>query len=222
MDSEKKCSIKKIAKNTQFPTPMAEGFIHSSDAEKIEYIADKFKDIMIALGLDLTDSSLKQTPYRIAKMYVNEIFSGLDEKNFPSILFLEDKYKHSEIGNKIFVKTSFTSVCEHHFVPFTGTAHVAYIPNEKIIGLSKISRIVRYFSKRPQIQERLTAQIADSLCHILETENVAVSITAQHQCMIMRGVEDCTSHTITNVLKGRFESDHNLRREFFEAINRQA
>lgn len=214
--------IKEIAKRTTFRTPMIEEDTFLSDAEKIEFIAERFREIMIALGLDLNDSSLMETPHRVAKMYVKDLFCGLDEKNFPQILFLEDKYKHNEVGNMVFIKTYFTSVCEHHFVPFTGTAYVAYIPNQKIIGLSKIPRIVRFFSKRPQIQERLTAQIADSLTHILETENVAVSMTAEHQCMIMRGVEDCCSHTITNVLKGRFDRDPNTRREFFDAINREA
>jgi len=221
MNSDEMDPIKKIVKQTNFSTPMTENYVHLSDEEKIEYIADKFRDIMTILGLDLSDSSLIQTPQRVAKMYVKEIFSGLDEKNFPSILFLEDKYKHNETGNKIFVKTTFASFCEHHFVPFIGTAYVAYVPNKKIIGLSKISRIVRFFSKRPQMQERLTAQIGDSLSHLLETDHVAVSITAQHHCMIIRGVEDCASHTITNTLKGRFDTDQNLRREFFEAINRQ-
>lgn len=221
MKSNKPDPVKKLLKETNYPNPVVSETNLLSNEEKIAYIEEKFRDIMIALGLDINDSSLARTPYRVAKMYVNEIFLGLDEKNFPQILYLEDKYKHNEVGNKVFVKTTFSSVCEHHFVPFIGTAYIAYIPNKKIIGLSKIPRIVRYFAKRPQIQERLNAQIAECLCSILETEHVAVSMTAKHHCMVIRGVEDCASHTITTVLKGSFDTDQNLRREFFEAINRE-
>jgi GTP cyclohydrolase IA len=209
------------AMKTQFPSPSsAEGPLFSKE-ERIDYIADKFRDIMIALGLDTEDSSLTRTPYRVAKMYVNEIFSGLSEEEFPEIRFVENQYKHSEAGNMVFVKVNITSFCEHHFVPFIGTAYVAYIPNEKVIGLSKIPRIIKFFSQRPQIQERLTAQIADSLSTLLDTDNIAVSISAQHYCMIARGIEDATSYTTTNVLKGDFENVKEMREQFFEAINRK-
>lgn len=176
---------------------------------------------MEVLGLDLSDESLAKTPYRVAKMYVQEIFSGLDPHAFPEVSFFKDEFHHEHHSNMVFVKIGFTSFCEHHFVPMNGIAYVAYIPEENLIGLSKIPRIVRYFARRPQVQERLTAQIADSLAILLDTDNVAVSITAHHYCVIARGIEDETGHTITNVLRGDFDTNPNLRREFFEGINRQ-
>lgn len=191
-----------------------------SPEEKIRQIAEHFRGIIEILGLDLSDDSLERTPIRIAKMYVEEVFAGLDENNFPDISFFKDDFHHEHKANMVFVKVGFTSFCEHHFVPMTGFAYVAYVPSNRLIGLSKIARIVRFFARRPQVQERLTAQIADSLAILLEMENVAVSITAHHHCVISRGIQDESSHTITNVLRGRFESDHTLRNEFFEAINR--
>lgn len=205
---------------THFPSPITNDSQKISKEEKIEYIADKFRDIMEILGLDLTNDSLKRTPYRIAKMYVNEIFSGLDYEQFPSISCFENCFQNKQGSHIVLVKVHFTSFCEHHFVPMNGYAFVAYIPNGKVIGLSKIPRIVRYFARRPQLQERLTAQIADSLAILLETENVAVSVTARHYCVIARGIEDENSHTITNVLRGKFDSDESIRKEFFEGINR--
>jgi len=154
-------------------------------------------------------------------MYVEEIFSGLNPNLFPEVSFFEDRFQHNNRNNTVLVKVNFTSFCEHHFVPMNGTAYVSYIPNGKLIGLSKIPRIVRYFSRRPQVQERLTAQIADSLCLLLGTENVAVTITARHFCVIARGIEDENGHTVTNVLRGQFDSNDMLRREFFEGVNRQ-
>jgi len=188
------------------------------DEEKIDYIAEKFRDIMEALGLDLDDPSLSKTPYRIAKMYVQEVFSGLDTKTFPNITFMENEEKNPHL---VFVTVRFTSFCEHHFVPFYGTAYVGYLPNQKLVGLSKIPRLVKYFSRRPQVQERLTVQIADSLAALLETEDVGVSITAQHMCVMARGIEDHSSMTTTNVFRGKFENEM-LRREFFEAIQRKS
>ncbi len=209
-----------LAAITNFPSPISQPRSQMTDEEKIDYIAGRFRDIMEVLGLDLTNDSLARTPYRVAKMYVNEIFSGLDEKNFPQISFIEDEFQYNQKSSMVFVKVNFNSFCEHHFVPMNGTAYVAYIPNGKLIGLSKIPRIVRFFARRPQVQERLTAQIADSLAILLNTQSVAVSLAAQHFCVVARGIEDSESHTITNVIRGDFDSDPAMRREFFEAINR--
>jgi GTP cyclohydrolase I len=207
---------------TRYPSPIAKELPSLSKEEKIEYIAERFHEIMEVLGLDLTDSSLARTPFRVAKMYVNEIFSGLDPHAFPTITYMQDRYQHQGKSNMVFVKVNFHSFCEHHFVPMFGVAYVAYIPNGKLLGLSKIPRIVRYFAARPQVQERLTAQIADSLALILDTESVAVSMSAQHFCVMARGIEDSESHATTNVLRGAFESDESIRQQFFEAINRVA
>jgi GTP cyclohydrolase I len=205
---------------TRFPSPLSAERPDMTSDEKVDAISKHFREIMVILGLDIEDESLKQTPNRVAKMYVNEIFSGLDSSTFPKILFVENKYQHQSKNNIVFVKVNFTSFCEHHFVPMQGTAYVAYVPNKRLIGLSKIPRIVKFFSQRPQLQERLSAQIADCLSTLLETDDVAVSITAQHYCMIARGIEDCTSHTITNVLRGEFDVCEKRRREFFDAVER--
>ena len=210
--------ILKKAAQTAFPTPCQTS--HLSQEEKIAFIAERFEEIMEALGLDLSDSSLARTPYRVAKMYVNEIFSGLDLSAFPEIRLIEDKFQHKDETNMVFTRVRFNSFCEHHFVPMNGTASIAYAPSGKLIGLSKISRIVHFFARRPQLQERLTAQIADSICTLLGTPNVAVSILAEHHCIIARGVEDEESRVITNVLRGRFDEETSLRREFFEAVSR--
>lgn len=210
-----------LAAITHFPSPMMPDSSGMSDEEKIEFIASRFKEILETLGLDLTDDSLCKTPHRIAKMYVKEIFSGLDPAQFPPISFIEDKFKHADKANIVLVKVNFTSFCEHHFVPIVGSAFVAYLPHQKLIGLSKIPRIVRYFARRPQVQERLTAQIADSLSILLESEDVAVSLAAQHYCVIARGIEDENGYTITNVLRGQFDSNLEVKKEFFEGINRQ-
>lgn len=210
----------KQAAITNFPSPIVENVHNLSDDEKISIISDHFKEIMITLGLDLSDGSLARTPYRIAKMYVKEIFSGLDVENFPDISFIDECYKHHDRSNMVFVKVNFHSFCEHHFVPMSGTAYIAYIPQKRLIGLSKIPRIVKYFSQRPQVQERLGAQIADALTLLLDTEDVAVSVTARHFCVIARGIEDTESHTITNILRGEFDKNSKLREEFFEGINR--
>ncbi len=201
---------------TSFPTPVKPNSL--SDVEKIQTIETHFRAIMETLGLDLDDPSLNTTPNRVARMYVQEIFSGLKPDAFPKISF----FPYDSKGNPsmILVKGSFTSFCEHHFVPMHGRAYVAYLPKDKIIGLSKISRIIRYFSKRPQVQERMTCQIADSLSLLLDLEDVAVSLVATHYCVIARGVEDDHSHTVTNSLHGAFQKDESLKKEFFDAIHR--
>ncbi|MGE4573529.1 GTP cyclohydrolase I FolE [Parachlamydia sp.] len=214
-------AVAKRAAITRYPSPIKAKKNPMSKQEKIAFIADKFRDIMLALDLDLTDGSLARTPERVARMYIEEVFSGLDLNEFPRVSFIEDQYQHDERANMVLVKVKFHSFCEHHFVPMFGTAHVAYIPNGKLIGLSKIPRIVRFFARRPQVQERLGAQIADSLCTLMDTQDVAVSISAQHFCVIARGIEDENSHTITNVLRGAFDTHEALRNEFFEGVNRK-
>jgi GTP cyclohydrolase I len=204
---------------TQFRSPTAPQPRALTDEQKIDIIADRFYDIMEVLGLDMNDPSLAKTPQRVARMYVLEAFSGLNPKNFPSISFVEDRYQHCERSNIVSIKANFCSFCEHHFVPIHGVAHVAYLPNGKLIGLSKITRIVRYFARRPQLQERLTAQIADSLCLLLETDHVAVSINASHDCMIARGIEDHASYASTQVLRGHFQTDAALQNQFFANIH---
>ena len=183
-----------------------------SRTDKIEIIERKFKDIMEALGLDLTDDSLEETPKRVAKMYVGEIFWGLDYDAFPKCTTVANKMKYDEMVVERNVNVQ--SNCEHHFVIIDGLATVAYVPNEKVLGLSKINRIVEYFAKRPQIQERLTEQVFHALCYILETDNVAVMIDAQHYCVKSRGVEDTGSSTVTTKLGGGFKTDAAARAEF--------
>ncbi len=183
-------------------TPLRPDAFQLTDAEKVKRIERSFRDIMLTLGLDLTDDSLAGTPHRVAKMYVEEIFSGLDPRNLPKIALFENKYQYGEM----LVEKDITlhSVCEHHFVPIVGRAHVGYISSGNVIGLSKINRIVRHFSKRPQVQERLTTEIANHLKHVLKTEDVAVVIDAKHYCVAMRGVEDTTSSTVTSSFSGAF------------------
>jgi GTP cyclohydrolase I len=180
--------------------------------EKIDVIEAHFSGIMRALGLDLEDDSLMDTPKRVAKMYVNEIFWGLDYDAFPKCTTVANKMKYDEMVVERNVNVQ--SNCEHHFVIIDGLATVAYVPNEKVLGLSKINRIVEYFAKRPQIQERLTEQVFHALCFILETDNVAVMIDAQHYCVKSRGVEDTGSSTVTTKLGGGFKTDPAARAEF--------
>lgn len=190
---------------TNIETPVRKGAFDKSDAEKIELIQDHFREIMDILGLDLTDDSLKGTPYRVAKMYVKEIFNGLNPENKPKYALFENKYQY---GKMLVEKNiSFFSNCEHHFVPIMGNVHVAYISSGKVIGLSKIHRIVNYFAKRPQVQERMTMQIIKELQTVLETEDVAVVIDAKHLCVSSRGVKDTTSSTITMEAGGVFNQD---------------
>ena len=180
--------------------------------EKIEAIEGYFHQIMKTLGLDMSDDSLIETPTRVARMYVNEIFWGLDYEAFPKCTTVDNKMKYNEMVVERNVNVQ--SNCEHHFVVIDGLATVAYVPKQKVLGLSKINRIVEYFSKRPQIQERLTEQIFHALCFILETEDIAVMIDAQHYCVRSRGVEDTGSSTVTVRLGGGFKSDPAARNEF--------
>jgi GTP cyclohydrolase I len=182
--------------------------------EQIDIIEGNFAEIMRALGLDLSDDSLIETPKRVAKMYVNEIFWGLDYEAFPKCTTVENKMHYNEMVVERNVNVQ--SNCEHHFVVIDGVATVAYVPKKKVLGLSKINRIVEYFSKRPQIQERLTEQIFHTLCFILETEDVAVMIDAQHYCVKSRGVEDTGSSTVTSRLGGGFKTDPAVRNEFYQ------
>ncbi|MNK19507.1 GTP cyclohydrolase 1 [compost metagenome] len=200
-----------ILKNVR-PTPMIQNGL--SPDEKISIITDKFKDIMETLGMDLSDDSLQDTPRRIAKMYVNEVFSGLEPHHFPKITVIDNSMSYDQMI--VVQKISCLSFCEHHFLPIDGYATVAYIPNKKVIGLSKINRVVQFFSRRPQVQERLTKQIADCLQYILGTEHVAVHINARHYCVMMRGVEDTNSATATSDLRGHFKSRPETRTEFLE------
>lgn len=193
-------------------TPMMPNFNHYDRKQKIDMIEDYFKNIMHTLGLDLTDDSLIETPKRVAKMYVNEVFWGLDYEAFPKCTTVENKMKYDEmvVERNIVVMSN----CEHHFVQIDGLATVAYVPSKKVLGLSKINRIVEYFAKRPQIQERLTEQVFHALCYILETDDVAVMIDARHYCVAARGVEDTGSSTVTCKLGGGFKTDPAARAEF--------
>jgi GTP cyclohydrolase I len=200
---------------TSDETPMHKHAFDLSDEAKIEKIASHFSEIMNTLGLDLTDDSLSGTPHRVAKMYVKEIFSGLNPANRPDIKLFENKYKYNEM--LVEKDITFFSNCEHHFVPIIGKAHVAYISNGKVIGLSKINRIVQYYAKRPQVQERLTVQIANDLRKALQTEDVAVVIDAAHLCVSSRGIQDVNSRTVTSQFHGKFK-DNDTRHEFFKYL----
>jgi len=193
---------------TGLETPMKPNAFEMSDEEKKYRIAGHFAEIMDILGLDLKDDSLKGTPQRVAKMYVEEIFSGLNPKNKPKAALFDNKYRY----NQMLVEKNITlfSNCEHHFVPIMGVAHVAYISSGKVIGLSKLNRIVQYYAKRPQVQERLTNQIAHELMEILNTSDVAVIIDARHLCVSSRGVEDNSSSTVTTFYGGRFKSPEKI------------
>jgi GTP cyclohydrolase IA len=188
--------------STSAETPMRPDAFLLSDDKKIAIIARHFEEIMNTLGLDLKDDSLRGTPRRVAKMYVQEIFSGLNPANKPDLALFSNKYKYSQM----LVEKNITlfSNCEHHFVPIIGKAHVAYISSGKVIGLSKLNRIVQYYSRRPQVQERLTIQIANELRETLETDDIAVVIDATHLCVSSRGIKDTTSSTVTAEYSGAF------------------
>jgi GTP cyclohydrolase IA len=194
-------------------TPMRLDAFVMDDATKIELIEKNFKDIMHILGLDLKDDSLKNTPNRVAKMFVKEIFSGLNPDNKPKVSLFENKYgfQHMLVEKNIRVQ----SHCEHHFVPIIGTAAIGYIPKNKVVGLSKLNRIVEYYARRPQVQERLTMQIAEELKNMLDTEDVAVLLDAEHLCVTMRGIRDHESRTITSSYSGKF-LDMSTRNEFLQ------
>lgn len=203
---------------TSYDTPMKADAFDMDDNLKMDLIEDKFREIMEIMGLDLTDDSLNGTPRRVAKMYIKEIFSGLNPANKPKIALFDNKYKYEEM--LVEKDITFYSNCEHHFVPIIGKAHVAYISNGQVIGLSKINRIVEYFAKRPQVQERLTVQIANELKEVLGTEDVAVIIDAEHLCVSSRGVRDVNSSTLTAQFHGKFKED-NTRSEFLTYINQK-
>jgi len=208
--SEEAKKVKQALIDRGLETPMLESSL--SNEQKYHKLTSLFTQVVETLGLDLTDDSLSETPHRIAKMYVAEIFSGLDYASFPKITAIDNKMQVDEM---IKVRNiSVTSTCEHHFVTIDGVAKVAYVPGDKIIGLSKINRIVRFFAQRPQVQERLTQQILVSLQTLLETENVAVSMDATHYCVKARGVMDATSSTQTTALGGIFKSNDKTRAEF--------
>lgn len=212
--SESAQLVKDALERVGLETPMRPNGI--SREEKQAKIEQHMREILDLLALDLTDDSLEKTPHRIAKMYVNEIFSGLDYANFPKITAIENKMQVSEM---VRVKDiTVTSTCEHHFVTIDGKAAVAYIPRGKIIGLSKINRIVRFFAQRPQVQERLTQQVLVALQALLETDDVAVTIDATHYCVKSRGVMDANSETTTTALGGIFKSNPATRHEFLHGL----
>ena len=193
----------------------ADAFVKSDEA-KIEAIQGYFQKIMEELGLDLEDDSLQGTPYRVAKMYVKEMFAGLDPKNKPKISVFDNKYEY----NKMLIESdiTFNSACEHHFLPIIGKAHVGYVSSGKVIGLSKINRIVDYYARRPQVQERLSMQILNELKNALKTDNVIVVVEAEHMCVSTRGVNDKSSKTTTIEYAGVFDNE-TVRSDFFKLIN---
>lgn len=200
---------------TSADTPMrADAFVLSDD-QKIEKIAVHYKEIMEILGLDLTDDSLSGTPYRVGKMYVKELFSGLNPKNKPKISVFDNKYQY----NKMLIESqiTFNSSCEHHFLPIIGVVHIGYISSGKVIGLSKMNRIVEYYGRRPQVQERMTIQIFNELKLALQTDDVMVVVEAEHLCVSTRGVNDKTSKTTTLEYGGQFEQEQ-IRNDFFKMV----
>lgn len=194
--------------STSLETPMRKDAFKASNEEKKDKIALLFEEIMYVMGLDLTDDSLKGTPKRVAKMYIDEIFSGLNPANKPKIALFENKYQYNQI--LVEKNITFYSNCEHHFVPIIGKAHLAYISSGKVIGLSKLNRIVQYFAKRPQVQERLTNQIANELSKILGTDDIAVIIDAKHLCVSSRGIKDESSATVTSYYGGVFNDSKKI------------
>jgi len=204
--------------STSIKTPLLADAFDTSDDEKIKNIQHHFKMIMQEMGLDLTDDSLSGTPYRVAKMYVKELFYGLNPANKPKLSIFENKYGYK----KMLIEQNITidSVCEHHFLPIIGHANVAYIPKDKVIGLSKINRLVDYYARRPQVQERLVLQILNDLQEVLDTKDVIVSVTAKHLCVSSRGIKDQSSFTTTLEYGGCF-SKTEVRNEFLKIITAQ-
>ena len=196
-------------------TPLKEGAFDISDTDKVSLIQQKVYEILDILGMDLTDDSLRGTPPRVAKMFVNEIFSGINPKNKPKMSTFENKYNYGEM--LVEKNVTLYSTCEHHLLPIVGLAHVAYISNGTVVGLSKINRIVKYFAERPQVQERLTIQIVRELQKVLKTDNVACIIDAKHLCVNSRGIKDINSSTVTSEFGGKFKDD-NFKREFLDYI----
>ncbi len=201
---------------TTIDTPMHPFAFDLSDAEKIERISDHFASIMGILGLDLRDDSLRSTPRRVAKMYVNEIFRGLNPQNKPVATTFDNKYQYRRLVVERNIPLQ--STCEHHFQPIFGVVHIAYIPNDKVVGLSKLNRIADFYARRPQVQERLTMQIAEELKRVLKTEDVAVYVDARHMCVQARGVEHHGASTITAEYSGKFLNEA-TKREFLMAIS---
>lgn len=201
--------------SSSIETPLTANAFDKSDDEKIESIQYHFSKIMEELGLDLADDSLSGTPYRVAKMYVKELFYGLNPANKPKLSVFENKYGYKKMLVEQYINID--SACEHHFLPIVGHAHVAYIPKDKVIGLSKINRLVDYYARRPQVQERLVLQILNDLQEVLETKNVIISVTAKHLCVSSRGIKDQSSFTTTLEYGGSFENEAN-RNEFLKII----
>jgi len=201
---------------SSFETPMRPDAFIEDDKNKIKKIAGHFKSIMETLGLDLTDDSLSGTPLRVAKMYIEEVFSGLNPKNKPKATLFENKFKYDEMV--VEKEITFYSHCEHHFVPIIGKAHVGYISTGTVIGLSKINRIVQYYARRPQVQERLTVQVANEIMEILQTPHVGVVMDANHLCVSSRGVADTNSKTGTAYFNGKFR-EKTTKREYLNFIN---
>jgi GTP cyclohydrolase IA len=200
---------------TSIETPLRKDAFELTDDEKISIIEDKFREILETLGMDLNDDSLRGTPHRVSKMYVKEIFYGLNPANKPKISVFDNKFRYNEMLVEKEIQVQ--SFCEHHFLPIVGRAHVGYISNGVVIGLSKINRIVDYFARRPQVQERLTVQIANELKKALKTEDIAVVIDAKHMCVSCRGIQDDHSTTVTAEYSGKF-IDRATREEFLKYI----
>lgn len=200
---------------TSAETPLRADAFEKSDAEKMENIENHFYSIMEELGLDMTDDSLKGTPFRVAKMFVQEIFGGLNPANKPKISVFENSYNY----NKMLVEANieFNSTCEHHFLPIVGKAHIGYVSSGKVIGLSKLNRIVDYYARRPQVQERMIMQIFNELKDVLDTDNVMIVVEAAHLCVSSRGIKDSTSYTSTIQYGGIFEQK-DMRNDFFNLI----
>lgn len=207
-------SVHKAEEN--YDTPLRADAFECSDEEKIERISEKFGEIMQILGLDLSDDSLRGTPDRVARMYVNEVFSGLNPQKQPDITLFENPYAYRDMLLERNIR--FYSHCEHHFVPFYGFAHVAYISSGKIIGLSKLNRLVQYYARRPQVQERLTMQIARGVSEALQSEHVAVVVKAEHLCVASRGIQDTHSSTVSSVFLGNFQ-DQALQDRFWKMLD---
>jgi GTP cyclohydrolase IA len=208
----------KFSEENRFSSPLLSSNNSSpTKEEKLNKLEDHFREILKILNLDLSHPSIKDTPKRMAKMYLNEIFSGLDEKNFPKLCFFPDSTMEEK---KIILIKEITinSICEHHFLPLIGKAYVSYIPNHKIIGLSKINRLVDYLSRRPQLQERLTEEISSCISQVLETPDVAVYTSIKHLCVTMRGANDYSSQTTAYIVKGRFKTDLSIRQDFLSQI----
>ncbi|AXA33046.1 GTP cyclohydrolase I FolE [Francisella adeliensis] len=218
MDSDKELGlrVRELLISKKLETPLREGF-ELNNSNKIE-IEKNFESILYNLGLDLENDSLKKSPKRIADMYINELFKGLDYNNFPKCSAIENNVEYNDIVIEKDITTS--STCEHHFVMIDGFTHIGYIPNKKIIGLSKFNRITDFFATRPQVQERLTRQIFETLKYILETEDVAVVMEAKHNCVRARGIKDYNSTTITSAMGGAFMDDSACRKEFMDLVRK--